>query len=118
MSEVSFDQTVEVFRSVPPFQGTRPRDPGNVRPPLILLRRERERQAREIEGSPEHVFTTLDGKSVSPRTVQQMVERYVRKAGITKDIHPHSPSGTPSPPASCGRHTTSALSRRPSGTLP
>jgi integrase/recombinase XerD len=57
---------------------------------LALLRKWRERQAKEIEGSPEHVFTTLDGKPVSPRYVQAMVKRYARKAGITKDIHPHS----------------------------
>jgi integrase/recombinase XerD len=57
---------------------------------LTLLRKWRERQAREIEGAPEHVFTTLDGKPVSSRYVQAMVKRYASKAGIEKAIHPHS----------------------------
>ncbi len=35
------------------------------------------------------MFTTLDGKPVSPRYVRAMVKRYARKAGITKGIHPH-----------------------------
>jgi len=57
---------------------------------LKLLRKWRERQARDVKGSPGHVFTTLDGKSVSPRYVQQMVKRCAARAGIAKDIHPHT----------------------------
>jgi len=57
---------------------------------LDLLRRWRERQAKAVPGSPAHVFTTLDGKPVSGRYVQQMVKRYAAKAGIEKDVHPHT----------------------------
>ena len=57
---------------------------------LELLRAWRERQAKEVNGNPEHVFTTLAGKPVSPRYVQQMVKRYAAKAGIQKSIHPHT----------------------------
>lgn len=59
-------------------------------PDLKLLRRWRERQAKDIAGSTEHVFTTLDGEPVSPRYVQQMVKRLAARAGIAKDIHPHT----------------------------
>ena len=57
---------------------------------LELLRAWRERQAKEVNGNPAHVFTTLKGKPVSPRYVQQMVKRYAAKAGIEKNIHPHT----------------------------
>jgi site-specific recombinase XerD len=57
---------------------------------LAHLRHWRERQAKDVASNPEHVFTTLDGKPVSPRYVQAMVTRYTRKAGIEKAIHPHS----------------------------
>jgi len=56
---------------------------------LGLLRRWRERQARAVPGSPAHIFTTLDGRPVSARYVQQMVKRCASKAGIEKDVHPH-----------------------------
>ncbi len=48
----------------------------------------RERQARDVEGRPGHVFTTLNGKPVSNRYVQAMVKRYALKAGIGKNVHP------------------------------
>jgi site-specific recombinase XerD len=57
---------------------------------LTMLRSWRERQAKDIAGTPEHVFTTLAGKPISGRYVQAMVKRYAGKAGITKDIHPHT----------------------------
>lgn len=57
---------------------------------LKLLRKWRERQGKDVEGPPVHVFTTLGGKAVSPRYVQQMVKRLAARAGITKDIHPHT----------------------------
>ena len=57
---------------------------------LKLLRKWRTRQAKDVKGEPVHVFTTLDGKPVSPRYVQQAVKRYAAKAGITKNIHPHT----------------------------
>ncbi len=47
------------------------------------------RQARDVAGRPEHVFTTLEGKPVSGRYVQAMVKRYAQKAGIEKNVHPH-----------------------------
>lgn len=57
---------------------------------LDMLRSWRERQAKDIAGTPEHVFTTLEGKPISGRYVQAMVKRYTTKAGIEKDIHPHT----------------------------
>jgi integrase/recombinase XerD len=49
----------------------------------------RARQARDVAGKPEHVFTTLEGRPVSDRYVQAMVKRYAQKAGIAKNVHPH-----------------------------
>jgi len=57
---------------------------------LELLRTWRERQARDVTGNPAHVFTTLAGKPVSPRYVQKMVARLAAKAGIDKNVHPHT----------------------------
>ncbi len=53
------------------------------------LRSWRERQAKEC-GEYEHVFTTLDGKPLGHRYVQRMVARYAAKAGIAKNISPHT----------------------------
>ena len=38
----------------------------------------------------EHVFTTLKGKALDHRYVQRMVKRYAAKAGIDKNISPHT----------------------------
>ena len=57
---------------------------------LDLLRSWRERQARDVAGNPDHVFTTMAGNSISGRYVQQMVKRCAAKAGIEKDVHPHT----------------------------
>ncbi len=48
------------------------------------------RQAEEVGRPVDHVFTTLQGNPVSGRYVQQMVKRYAARAGIEKDIHPHT----------------------------
>jgi len=50
----------------------------------------RERQLAECSGAPENVFTTKAGGALSPRYVQRMVKRYALKAGIEKDVHPHT----------------------------
>jgi len=50
----------------------------------------RERQLAECSGAPENVFTTKAGGALAPRYVQRMVKRYAAKAGIEKDIHPHT----------------------------
>ena len=57
---------------------------------LQALRTWRQRQATLTPEAPAHVFTTLDGKPVSPRYVQAMVARYARRAGIEKRVHPHT----------------------------
>ena len=57
---------------------------------LALLHKWRERQARDVQGEPQHIFTIMAGDPVLPRYVQQMVKRYAARAGITKDIHPHT----------------------------
>jgi len=57
---------------------------------LDLLRTWRERQAKDVEGNPAHIFTTLAGKPVSPRYVEKMVARVAAKAGIQKNVHPHT----------------------------
>ncbi|GAG35984.1 unnamed protein product [marine sediment metagenome] len=53
------------------------------------LRSWRERQAEEGREC-EHVFTTLQGKPLGHRYVQRMVKRYTAKAGIDKDVSPHT----------------------------
>jgi len=57
---------------------------------LTLLRSWRGRQAEITERQATHVFTTLAGRAVSRRYVQQMVKRYATKAGIEKRTHPHT----------------------------
>jgi len=57
---------------------------------LKILRNWRERQARDVVGNLGHVFTTMAGNPISGRYVQQMVKRYAAKAGIEKDVHPHT----------------------------
>ena len=57
---------------------------------LELLRRWRRRQTEILGYAPEHVFTTLKGRRLCPRYVQQMVRRYADKAGIHKRVHPHT----------------------------
>ena len=37
-----------------------------------------------------HVFTTLEGAPLGRRYVQRMVKRYAAKAGIDKNISPHT----------------------------
>ena len=56
---------------------------------LEALRKWRDRQAKDVTGTPSNVFTTLDGKAVSPRYVQAMLKRYAAKAGIARNVHPH-----------------------------
>jgi site-specific recombinase XerD len=53
------------------------------------LRSWRERQATACD-TREHVFTTLEGKPLGHRYVQRMVKRYAAKAGIDKNISPHT----------------------------
>jgi len=53
------------------------------------LRSWRERQA-EVCSQCEHVFTTLQGRPLGHRYVQRMIKRYAAKAGIEKDISPHT----------------------------
>jgi len=57
---------------------------------LGALHEWRERQASECAGSPQNVFTTKQGGELDPRYVQRMVKRYTAKAGIEKDITPHT----------------------------
>lgn len=56
---------------------------------IELVRSWRQRQADEIGGNVERVFTTLAGKQLQPRYVQAMLERYGVRAGIEKHVHPH-----------------------------
>ena len=59
-------------------------------PDLRALRHWRDRQAVGFADGSAHIFTTLQGKPVSGRYVQQMVKRCALKAGIEKGIHPHT----------------------------
>ena len=49
-----------------------------------------ELQKRDIDKKPDYVFTTLKGGQVSGRYVRKMVKRTAEKAGINKDISPHT----------------------------
>ena len=53
------------------------------------MRRLRKRQATACDTC-EHAFTTLNGKALGHRYVQRMVKRYAAKAGIDKNISPHT----------------------------
>jgi site-specific recombinase XerD len=55
---------------------------------LSLLSLWMERKAKLPES--ELVFTTCDGKLISDRYLRRMVKRLAKKAGIPKDIHPHT----------------------------
>jgi integrase/recombinase XerD len=56
---------------------------------LAALAEWRERQAHDTRRS-EIVFATKEGGNLDPRYVQRMVKRYAAKAGIEKDVHPHT----------------------------
>ena len=45
---------------------------------------------RKIKPKSNYFFPTLKGNKLSPRYIQQMVKRYSQKAGITKNISPHT----------------------------
>jgi len=57
---------------------------------LAALVEWRERQVKECSGGPQNVFTTKQGGKLDPRYIQRMVKRYAIKAGIQKDISPHT----------------------------
>jgi len=57
---------------------------------LVTLIEWQDRQAKECAGSPQRVFTTKQGGKLNPAYVRKMVKRYAQKAGIQKDISPHS----------------------------
>ncbi len=45
---------------------------------------------RKIKPKSSYFFPTLQGNKLSPRYIQQMVKRYSEKAGIIKNISPHT----------------------------
>lgn len=45
---------------------------------------------RKIRPKSDYFFSTLEGKKLSDRYIQQMVKRYAVKAGINKKISPHT----------------------------
>jgi len=45
---------------------------------------------RNIKPQSNYFFATLKGKKISNRYVQNMVKRYAQKAGISKNISPHT----------------------------
>jgi len=57
---------------------------------LEALREWKERQIEWLDKAPEHVFTTREGKPLNHRYVQDMVSNYSEKAGIDKNVHPHT----------------------------
>jgi integrase/recombinase XerD len=48
------------------------------------------RSWREKKPKSELLFTTLDGERINDRYLRAMIKRRARKAGITKDVHPHT----------------------------
>jgi len=50
----------------------------------------RKRQANECAGSHQDIFTTKAGGKLDPRYIQRMVKRYAVKAGIEKNVTPHT----------------------------
>ncbi len=57
---------------------------------LGLLQAWRQRQVGLASGQVEQVFSTIKGKPLSTRYVQAMVKRYRERAGLQKQITPHS----------------------------
>ncbi|MBA7611911.1 Tyrosine recombinase XerD [subsurface metagenome] len=57
---------------------------------IELLRKWRERQLKVTDNNPKYVLTTLKGAPVNNRYVQSIVKRYSKKAGINKNISPHT----------------------------
>ncbi len=45
---------------------------------------------RKIKPKSSYFFPTLQGNKLSPRYIQQMVKRYSQKAGIIKNVSPHT----------------------------
>lgn len=56
---------------------------------LYALARWRQRQHTVCRMVPSHVFTTLQGRGLQHRYVQEMVRRYAKQAGIMKRVTPH-----------------------------
>lgn len=58
------------------------------------LQKWKERQVNELDYLPEYVFTTMSanskGQKLSDRYVQNMINRYSKKAGFMKKISPHT----------------------------
>ena len=44
---------------------------------------------KEIKPSSPVLFTTLKGNKINDRYLRAMIKRRAKKAGITKDVHPH-----------------------------
>lgn len=57
---------------------------------LEMLQAWRERQARDAKGKSDNMFTTLKGRKLNPAYVRAMVVRYGKRAGIDKQIGPHT----------------------------
>ena len=57
---------------------------------LEACRHWKQRQEHDVCNDCPHVFSTLKGKRISNRYVQQMVKRYCEKARIAKSVHPHT----------------------------
>jgi integrase/recombinase XerD len=57
---------------------------------LGLLQGWKERQAQDVKGKTGHVFTTLQGRKLNPAYIRAMVYRYTAKAGIDKQVSPHT----------------------------
>ncbi len=55
---------------------------------LVLLQRWLEKKAKLPKS--EFLFTTLDGRPIHDRYLRSMVKRLAQKAGIYKDVHPHT----------------------------
>jgi len=60
----------------------------------IALQDWKDRQVRELGYLPEYVFTSMSknaqGKQLQPRYIQEMVSRYAKRAGIKKNVSPHT----------------------------
>lgn len=57
---------------------------------IDLLQLWKQRQAEYLKERQDFIFTTNKGTKLLPRYVQQMVERYSKKAGIEKNVTPHT----------------------------
>ena len=56
---------------------------------LESLQKWRQIRGEKVNGSSDYLFTTLQDNPVTTKYVREMIKRMAKRAGLSKDIHPH-----------------------------